>query len=127
VTSVEWLVSGLLIVGAVLTLLAAVGVLRLPDVYTRMSATSKAVTLGVSSILLASALHFHEIGLVDRALAMVAFVFLTAPVAAHMIARAAYLSGVRLWEGTVLDELASASDNEEVGDPDSDPLPPSAP
>lgn len=95
----------LMVVGAVFMLLAAVGILRMPDLFLRMSATTKAATLGVSSMLLAAAVHFGELGITSRALATIVFVLLTAPVAAHMIGRAAYLVGVPLWEGTVVDEL----------------------
>jgi multicomponent Na+:H+ antiporter subunit G len=99
------LAGALLVVGATFMLLAAVGVVRLPDLFTRMQSTSKAATLGVGCVLLAAALHFGELGAATRALAVIVFVFLTAPVAAHMIGRAAYFVGVPLWEGTIQDEL----------------------
>jgi multicomponent Na+:H+ antiporter subunit G len=113
-----WLTAGLLLVGAAFTLLAAVGVLRMPDVYTRLSATSKAATLGVACVLLAGALHFREQGLVDRAIAMIVFVFLTAPVAAHMIGRAAWLARVPLWDGTRLNQLEAGEREHPVPEPD---------
>jgi len=97
--------AGFLFVGALFMLLAAVGVLRMPDLFTRMQASTKAATLGVGCILLGVTLHFDTLAVTTRALAVIAFVFLTAPVAAHMIARAAYFVGVPLWEGTVIDEL----------------------
>jgi multicomponent Na+:H+ antiporter subunit G len=95
----------LLAVGAIFMLLAGIGILRLPDVYARLSATSKAATLGLTCLLLATALHFRTANVPARALAMIVFVFLTAPVAAHMIGRAAWLTGVPLWERTRLNEL----------------------
>ncbi|MDW8098162.1 MAG: monovalent cation/H(+) antiporter subunit G [Anaerolineae bacterium] len=99
-------ISGILIlIGAVFSLLAGVGILRMPDLYTRMSATTKVATLGVGSTLLAVTVYFGELDVATRALATIAFVFLTAPVAAHMIGRAAYFTGVPLWKGTVVDEL----------------------
>lgn len=100
-----WAVLGLLIVGALFLLLAAVGVFRLPDVYTRMQAATKAATLGAGCTLSAVAVHFDDFGVTVRALLVVAFIFLTAPVAAHMIGRAAYIIGVPFWRGTNLDEL----------------------
>jgi len=99
-------VSGiLLLTGAVFMFLAGIGILRMPDLYTRMSATTKAATLGVGCTLLAAAVYFSELGITSRALATIAFVLLTAPVAAHMIGRAAYFGGVPLWSGTITDEL----------------------
>ncbi len=101
----EWLVSALLLVGALLMLIAAIGVVRMPDLATRMHATTKAGTLGAGLMLAAVAVHFAEAGVVARALAGVAFIILTAPVAAHAIGRAGYAVGVPLWSGTVKDEL----------------------
>jgi multicomponent Na+:H+ antiporter subunit G len=101
----EWLVLGLLIAGALFLLLAAVGVVRLPDVYTRMQAATKAATLGAGCTLFAVAVYFDDFGVTVRALLVVAFIFLTAPVAAHMIGRAAYNIGVPFWRGTNLDEM----------------------
>jgi len=94
----------LLGLGAAFMVLAAVGVLRLPDFLGRLQATSKASTLGTSCMLLGVAVHFDETYIALRALAVVAFVGLTTPVAAHAIGRAGYRAGVRLEEGTV-DEL----------------------
>lgn len=87
-------------------LLAGIAIIRMPDVYMRMSATTKAATLGVGCILLGMVVYFAEPGIALRGLAVAVFGFLTAPVAAHMIARAAYLIGVPLWEGTLTDELS---------------------
>jgi multicomponent Na+:H+ antiporter subunit G len=95
----------LLLVGAVFIFLGAVGVVRLPDLFIRMQAATKASVLGVSCTLLAVAVYFGELGVVTRCLATIAFICLTAPVAAHMIGRAAYRVGVPLWEGTIMDEL----------------------
>ena len=99
------LTAALLLPGAIFGLLAAIGIVRLPDLYTRMQAAAKAGTLGVGCSVLAVAVHFGELGITTRALLVVGFLFLTAPVAAHMIGRAAYRSGVPLWEGSVQDEL----------------------
>jgi multicomponent Na+:H+ antiporter subunit G len=101
----EVVVTGLLLVGALFLLLAAIGLVRMPDLFTRMSAATKGTTLGVGCMLAAVAIHFPGIEITTRVLAGVAFFFLTAPVGAHMIARAAYFVGVPLWEGTVRDEL----------------------
>jgi multicomponent Na+:H+ antiporter subunit G len=97
--------STLLIIGALAMLLAGIGVIRFPDLFTRMQAATKAATLGAGCMLTAVAVHFDDVGVTTRALLVTAFLFLTAPVAAHVIARAAYSVGVPLWEGTLCDEL----------------------
>jgi multicomponent Na+:H+ antiporter subunit G len=102
----EILTSVFVIAGSLFALAAALGVLRMPDVFIRMHASTKAGTLGCGLILLAAAIHFGETGIVARAVAAFVFILLTAPVAAHMISRAAYRTGVPLWQGTVIDELA---------------------
>lgn len=99
------IVFALMLAGALLMLLAGVGVLRMPDTFLRMSATSKAGTLGAGLILLGAAIYFDDLAIYTRALAIVVFLMLTAPVAAHMIGRAAYFDGVPLWPGTVQDDL----------------------
>lgn len=95
----------LLLVGASFLLLASVGIVRMPDVFSRMQAATKASTLGVTCILLAIAVHFNDLGITMRALAASVFFLLTAPVTAHIVGRASYFLGVPLWEGTVRDEL----------------------
>ncbi len=97
--------AALIVIGGGFMLLAGVGVLRMPDLFMRMQAATKAATLGAGCMLLAVAVHFGELTVVARALLVIAFVLLTAPVAAHMIARAAYSVGTPLWEGTIADEL----------------------
>jgi multicomponent Na+:H+ antiporter subunit G len=101
----ELVTALLLTIGAAFMLLAAVGVVRMPDLMMRLSATSKAVTLGVGCLLLAVAIAFGTPGAILRALAIIAFFLITVPIGAHMIGRAAYGAGVPLWEGTIVDEL----------------------
>jgi multicomponent Na+:H+ antiporter subunit G len=95
----------LMIIGAIFLLLAAVGVLRMPDLFTRMQPATKGTTMGIACTLLAVAVHFGNSSVTTRALAAIAFFFLTAPVTAHLIGRASYFVGVPLWKGTVIDEL----------------------
>lgn len=102
---IEMLKAGLILVGAIFMFLAALGLVRLPDLLTRMHATTKAATLGASLVMLAVALHFGEVAVVARALGVILFIMLTAPVAAHVIGRAGYFVGAKLWHGTVKDEL----------------------
>ena len=95
-----------MVLGALFTLLAAVGVLRMPDVFTRLQAATKSASFGTGATILSVAIYFGELGISTRALLVIVFIFLTAPVAAHMIARAAYRLGAPKWDGTVVDELA---------------------
>ena len=100
----------LLLLGSLFMLLAAIGMVRMPDVLTRMHSSTKSSTLGVGLIMLGVALAFSDFAIAVRALAIVIFMFTTTPVSAHMIARAAYLSGVPLWEGTLSDEMRGRYD-----------------
>jgi len=95
----------LLTIGTIFTLLAAIGILRMPDVFMRMQVATKAATLGVACVAMAAAVHFGDLATTARAVLIVLFLFLTAPVAAHTIGRAAYVAGAQLWEGTIVDEL----------------------
>ena len=99
--------SLLLLIGIGLLLVAGIGLLRFPDIFLRMSAVTKASTMGASLILLATAFYFgrFDIGSASRILAIIFFIFVTAPVSAHMIGRAAYSDGVPLCEETEIDEL----------------------
>ena len=98
----------LLLLGGLFCAVAGLGVLRLPDVLVRMHASTKAGTLGVGLIVIGVAVHFatEEGGslVVAKALLIVLFLLLTAPVGAHLIGRSAYRSETPLWEGTVVDE-----------------------
>jgi len=95
----------LLVLGAVFSLLAAIGVLRLPDLYTRLHAASKAGAVGGGLVLLAVALSGFDAAVFWRALIGIVFLLLTTPVSAHLLARASYLTGYRLSESTVRDDL----------------------
>jgi multicomponent Na+:H+ antiporter subunit G len=76
----------------------------MPDVFTRMQASTKASTLGLGCLLIGAALQMGEFASLIRVASIGAFVLLTTPVSGLVIARAAYFAGVPLWEGTVLDE-----------------------
>ena len=101
---IDLLTAILWLTGSVFALLAAVGVLRMPDVFTRMQTSTKASTLGLGCLLIGAALQMGDSASVIRAVSIGAFVLLTTPVSAHVIARAAYFADVPLWSGTVLDE-----------------------
>lgn len=92
-------------IGLIFTLLGSIGLIRFPDVYTRMHAAGLISGLGIFCVLIASLIFFVPGALNIKAIAVVAFGVLTAPVATHMIIRAAYETKVPLWKGSVIDEL----------------------
>lgn len=97
-----------IIVGSLFSLVAAVGLIRLQDVYIRMHAASKAGTLGSGVLLIALAVYSWELDVVTRALAGVVFFLLTAPVSAHLLARASYIAGYRPCPQTKIDTFAES-------------------
>ena len=102
------LTSILLVLGSLFCLIAGVGMLRLPDTLTRMHAATKAGTFGAGLILIAVAVFYRDTGITLRALATIVFLLLTAPVAAHLIGRAAYHSGIKLSKKTWVDQLSDS-------------------
>ena len=123
---VDLLAGILVLVGAIFCFLAAVGMVRFPDLYVRMHAATKAGTLGAGLAMLGVALFGiidGDLGVVLRAIAAIIFLFLTAPIGAHLLARAAYATGVQMWQKTAQDDLKGRYDYERgtlAGDPDAD-------
>lgn len=95
----------LLLAGVSLALLAGLGLVRFPDVFSRMHAATKPATLGMLLITIGAAVRQDDGSDATKLLLVAAFQFLTAPVAAHMIGRAAYRSGTGDLDGLVVDEL----------------------
>lgn len=114
----DLVVAVLMVGGGLFAFGAGLGLYRMDDIMLRAHAATKAGTLGVGLILLGVAVWFGEIGVVTRALAVILFMLLTAPVGAHMLARAAYRTGVRLSERTLVDEM---KDRPEGRLPDGEP------
>ncbi|WP_226036976.1 monovalent cation/H(+) antiporter subunit G [Aquibacillus saliphilus] len=105
-----------LLIGTFFIFSSSIGLLRFPDVYTRLHATTKAATLGVSGIMIGAFIFLYiEHGLVSGKLILgIIFVLLTAPVSAHMISRAAHRIGVKPWSNTqVKDAYQEAIDQRE--------------
>ncbi|MHC4260884.1 MAG: monovalent cation/H(+) antiporter subunit G [Planctomycetota bacterium] len=121
----EVLTAFFLVTGSLFMALGGLGMLRLPDLYLRMSASSKAATLGAALVMVAGAVHFGELDVATRALATVLFLFLTAPSAAHLIGRAGYIEGVAQYEQTVVDELVGqyCSDHHTLSSGSTDEVP----
>jgi len=113
----HWTVFALVVVGVTFLTIGTVGLLRLPNVYNRMHATSKPTTLGTSAIFLAAFVHFGPGGAGLTALVGIIFLFLTVPTGAHMISRAAQRTGVPFldsvtWPSERADRTDSESDND---------------
>ena len=99
-------------VGFAFDVLGCLGLVRLPDVYNRLQAATKCVTMGTCSILFGTFLivGFTAAGL--KALMCMIFLLLTSPVSAHAIARGAHRAGVKLWKGSVVDKYADDKEGE---------------
>lgn len=98
--------GAMILAGVALSVTAGLGLHRFPDVFARMHAATKPATLGLVLVLTGAAIRMEERGDVAKLLLVVALQFLTAPVAAHMIGRAAYRAGTELSPDTSCDELA---------------------
>lgn len=99
---IEALVCLLLLAGSLFALLGAIGLYRLPDFYTRLHAPTKASTLGVGGVILASALYFSTRGegVSLHELLITVFLFITAPISAHLLAKAAMQQRAPVEPGT---------------------------
>lgn len=84
----------------------------MPDLYMRISVTTKAATLGIGLLLIAAAVYFSELAITSRVLAIILFMLLTAPVGGHLIGRASYIVGNKLWDESKMDELAQKYDQD---------------
>lgn len=103
---IDWVAYALKAAGVAFLLVAAIGVLRLPDAFTRMHAATKAGTLGAGLVVLGAALPLASASAVGTALATLFILLLTVPLASHALGRAAYISGAPFWHGTEADGLA---------------------
>lgn len=102
---IDWLTAFFLLLGTYFMFVAALGLVRLPDVYMRLSASSKGATLGTAFTMLAVSVHFGNFHVTTQALLICVLILLTSPVSSHLIGRAAYYFGVPLWKTTKVDEL----------------------
>lgn len=96
--------------GAFFSLLAAIGVIRFPDIYTRMHAATKAPAFGILLLQTAAAIYFATFYAIAISLLVIVFIFLTAPVASHSISRVAHLLQIPKWKGTLMDEMEDDPD-----------------
>ena len=94
-----------LLAGVLFNIFGCIGLVRLPDVYNRLQAATKCVTLGTCLVLIGVMLISGAAPTVTKALICMMFVLVTSPTAAHALARGAHASGVKLWEGSVVDKF----------------------
>lgn len=99
-----WIPAVFVLSGTFFMLVAGFGIFRMPDVYIRMHAATKAASLGVGLLLIGAAVHFGDLAIATKALVTTAFIFMTSPVAAHMLGRSAYIRKVKMWDQSVIDE-----------------------
>jgi len=103
-------------IGVLFDLLGCIGLVRLPDVYNRLQAGTKCVTLGTCLILIGAAIVTPSGAAAVKCILCAIFVLLTSPVGAHAIARAAHRSGVPLWEDSVIDRYADDNEGSAAAD-----------
>ena len=101
----QYLAAAAVLIGAVFALLAAIGIVRLPDLYTRLHAASKAGVVGTGLILIAVALISTDAAVILRAILGIIFLLLSTPIAAHLLARAAYKAGEMPTVTTTIEEI----------------------
>jgi multicomponent Na+:H+ antiporter subunit G len=94
----------LIIIGIIFDISGCIGLVRLPDVYNRLQASTKCVTLGTILLLVGVALVSNVAALNAKAIICAVFILITSPTAAHAIAKGSYASGVKLWENSVADK-----------------------
>ena len=105
---IKLIASIFVLIGALFTLGASIGLIRLPDLYTRMHAATKAGTLGIAFILVGTAIDFHTLPVFAQSMVLIGFIFASAPIAAHLLARSAYKNNEPMRNTSQTDELLDA-------------------
>ena len=102
---IEWLAFVFLILGALFILISAIGILRLPDLYMRMHASTKTTSLGIFLLLVGALLAMPDISTIIKGILVVVFTFLTSPLGAHMVSKAGHLLKVGKAKNYIQDDL----------------------
>lgn len=102
---IDFIIGLLATIAALFILLSAIGIVRMPDTFLRISATTKASTFGVGLSMLCAALYFQDMAITFKIIAIVSFLLLTAPVGAHLLSRTCYIIGIPLWDQYHTDDL----------------------
>jgi multicomponent Na+:H+ antiporter subunit G len=93
----EFIIPITLLIGIFFMVVASLGIVTLPDLYTRMHAATKAGTVGIGFVLLTAALAMQDITVTSRVIGALFFILLTAPIAAHMLGKAMLKRGYKMW------------------------------
>lgn len=101
---IEWVSFGFLLAGAIFILISAIGLLRLPDLYMRMHATTKTTSLGVFLLLVGSLFAIPDLATIFKGVMVIIFIFLTTPLGAHMISKAGHMRNVTKSDNYVRDD-----------------------
>jgi multicomponent Na+:H+ antiporter subunit G len=94
----------LITIGILFDIFGCIGLVRFPDVYNRLQASTKCVTLGTILLLIGVAVVSASGPLAAKAIGCAVFILITSPTAAHAIAKGSHASGVKLWENSVVDK-----------------------
>jgi len=100
----------LIIIGILFDIFGCIGLVRFPDVYNRLPAATKCVTLGTVMLLVGVAVVSGMGPTAGKAVICAVFILITSPTAAHAIAKGAHASGVKLWDKSVVDKYADEVD-----------------
>ena len=105
-----------IVIGVLFNIFGCIGLLRLPDVYNRLQSATKCVTVGTCFIVAGSLIVLGSVPGAVKGVICIAFILITSPTAAHALARAAYRSGIKPWQGSVVDryreDLADMSEGQ---------------
>jgi multicomponent Na+:H+ antiporter subunit G len=115
---VEIISSFLILSGVIFIVISGIGLLRLPDFYIRISVVTKAITLGITLILIGIGVYFNDLVIASKIIAIISFMMITSPVSAHIIARAAAKNKVPFWQKTILKEFQPYLDKQQEEDAD---------
>lgn len=102
----------LITIGVLFDIFGCIGLVRFPDVYNRLQASTKCVTLGTIFLLVGVAVASGSGAMGAKAIICAVFILITSPTAAHAIAKGSYASGVELWENSVVDKYANEIDKQ---------------
>lgn len=103
---VDWLIALLMILGSLFVLVSVVGLLRLPDLYMRMHATTKTTSFGVVMILLGAVLALPNLETIIKGFLVIIFIFLTTPLGSHMISKAGHILKIKKTDSYLRDDLS---------------------
>lgn len=114
-----WLSMVFVLFGAIVTFIAALGVMRLPDFFMRMHAATKAGVVGPSLLLVGAGFYEPSLSTWIKIAFAILFLFTTTPIAAHLLGQAGYLGGVQFWAGTSRNDLKKVLLKKEFKETDS--------